>query len=221
MKNLSVKACIFDLDGVIVDTAHYHFLAWRRLALELGFELTIEQNERLKGVSRMRSLEIILELACVDKTPAEKLALAEKKNRWFVEYLGDMLPDEIFPGVKQLIEDLREQGIKVALASSSKNAQTVVRLLNIGNYFETLVDGSMITHSKPHPEIFLLAAQRLGVEPKFCLVFEDAEAGIEAAHAAGMRCVGVGSAATLGKADKVVRKTGDFRISTLRELEIV
>lgn len=217
----AIKACIFDLDGVVVDTAHYHFLAWRRLAGELGFELTIGQNERLKGVSRMRSLEIILELAGIDLPPDEKEKMADKKNGWFVGYLDRMKPDEIFPGVRELIHDLKSRGIKVALASSSKNAMKVIRLLGIQDEFDAAVDGSMITHSKPHPEIFLLAASRLGVVPKYCLVFEDAEAGVEAAHAAGMKCIGVGSAAQLGGAERVIEKTGDFRISTLRELEIV
>ena len=217
----AIKACIFDLDGVIVDTAHYHFLAWKRLASELGFELTVGQNERLKGVSRMHSLEIILELAGIDLPPAEKEKMADKKNGWFVEYLNRMVPDEIFPGVRELINDLKSQGIKVALASSSRNAKQVIRLLRIQDEFDAAVDGSMITHSKPHPEIFLLAASQLGVPSKYCLVFEDAEAGVEAAHAAGMKCIGVGSATQLGNADRVIQKTSDFRISTLRELEIV
>ena len=217
----AIKGCIFDLDGVIVDTAHYHFLAWKRLAGELGFELTVEQNERLKGVSRMHSLEIILELAGIDLSPGEKHALAEKKNGWFVEYLDRMVPDEIFPGVKGLINDMKSSGIKVALASSSKNADKVIRLLRIQDEFDAVVDGTMITHSKPHPEIFLLAASKLGVPARYCLVFEDAEAGVEAAHAAGMKCIGVGSAAQLGSAERVIQKTSDFRISTLRELEIV
>lgn len=216
-----IKACIFDLDGVIVDTAHYHFLAWKRLASELNINLTEELNERLKGVSRMHSLEIILSLGGISLSQHEKENLANKKNSWFVDYLERMAPEEIFPGVKQLIKDLRNGGIKVGLASSSKNAKTVIQLLHIQNDFDTVVDGTMITHSKPHPEIFLLAASRLGVQPKDCLVFEDAEAGVEAAIAAGMKCVGVGSPDQLGKADKVITTTGDFKFSGLRELEVV
>ena len=216
-----IKACIFDLDGVIVDTAHYHFLAWKRLASELNINLTEEINERLKGVSRMHSLEIILSLGGISLSQHEKENLANKKNSWFVDYLERMAPEEIFPGVKQLIKDLRAGGIKVGLASSSKNAKTVIQLLHIQNEFDTVVDGTMITHSKPHPEIFLLAASRLGVQPEDCLVFEDAEAGVEAAIAAGMKCVGVGSPEQLGKADKVITTTGDFKFSGLRELEII
>jgi beta-phosphoglucomutase len=216
-----IKACIFDLDGVIVDTAHYHFLAWKRLAKELGIELTEQINERLKGVSRMDSLDIILQLGGISLSTHEKELLANKKNSWFVDYLERMAPEEIFPGVKQLIHELRAMGIKVALASSSKNAVTVIQLLHIQHAFDVVVDGTMITHSKPHPEIFELAAKKLGVDPKHCLVFEDAEAGVEAALAAGMRCVGVGSVAHLGKANKVIIKTGEFKISALQELEIV
>lgn len=216
-----IKACIFDLDGVIVDTAHYHFLAWKRLASELNINLTEEINERLKGVSRMHSLEIILSLGGISLSQHEKENLANKKNSWFVDYLERMAPEEIFPGVKQLIKDLRAGGIKVGLASSSKNAKTVIQLLHIQNEFDTVVDGTMITHSKPDPEIFLLAASRLGVQPENCLVFEDAEAGVEAAIAAGMKCVGVGSPAQLGKADKVITTTGDFKFSGLRELEVI
>jgi len=218
MYSILIKACIFDLDGVIVDTAHYHFLAWRRLAKEIGIDLTIEDNERLKGVSRMRSLEIILELGGVSLSEHDKETLANKKNTWFVDYLERMAPEEIFPGVKSLINDLRALGIKVALASSSKNAKTVIQLLHIHQEFDTVVDGTMITHSKPDPEIFLLAAKKLNIDPKDCLVFEDAEAGVEAALAAGMKCVGVGSPVQLGNANKVVAKTSEFHIAALSEL---
>lgn len=214
-----IKACIFDLDGVIVDTAHYHFLAWKRLAKELNINLTEALNERLKGVSRMHSLDIILDLGGITRSAHEKELLANKKNTWFVDYLERMTPEEIFPGVKQLINDLHARGIKVGLASSSKNAKTVIQLLHIQNEFDVVVDGTMITHSKPHPEIFLLAAQKLRVDPKDCVVFEDAEAGVEAALAAGMKCVGVGSPEQLRKADKVISKTGEFQVSALHELE--
>jgi beta-phosphoglucomutase len=216
-----IKACIFDLDGVIVDTAHYHFLAWKRLAKELNIELTEAHNEKLKGVSRMDSLKIILDLGGITRSAHEKEILANKKNSWFVDYLERMAPEEIFPGVKQLIRDLRSRGIKVGLASASKNAKTVIQLLHIQNDFDAVVDGTMIIHSKPDPEIFLMAAQKLGVDPKNCLVFEDAEAGVEAALAAGMRCVGIGSAGQLEKADKVIAKTGEFNMAALQELETV
>ena len=210
-----IKAVIFDLDGVIVDTAHYHYLAWKRLAKELGFDLTLEQNELLKGVSRMRSLEIILDLGGIKLSEAEKERIANKKNGWFVEYVNEMKPEEIFPAVKELLKSIRSKGLKMGLASSSKNAHAVVNLLNIENEFDAIVDGTMIIHSKPDPEIFLLAASKLGVVPAECVVFEDAEAGVEAALAAGMKCVGVGSPEQLGKANLVVAKTADFKLQTL------
>jgi beta-phosphoglucomutase len=212
------KALIFDLDGVIVDTAHYHYVAWQRLAKELGIEFTLQDNERLKGVSRMRSLEIILEIGGITLSEEKKEELATKKNSWFVDYIEDIKPNEIFPGVKEMLIQLREQGYKIALASSSKNAETVLRLLQVKNLFDTIVDGTMITHSKPDPEIFLLAANRLGIDPSQCVVFEDAEAGVEAALAAGMKCVGIGSVDQLGKANAIVKTTADFKIDQLDSL---
>jgi beta-phosphoglucomutase len=205
-----IQAAIFDLDGVIVDTAHYHFIAWQRLAKELGVTFTEKENERLKGVSRMQSLDIILELGHLTLPESKKIELADKKNAWFVDYIKAIKPDEIFPGVREMLKKIKAQGIKVGLASSSKNADTVITLLQIKDAFDTIVDGTMITHTKPDPEIFLLAAKRLGIAPANCLVFEDAEAGVEAALAAGMQCVGVGSAEQLGKAHYLVKTTAEF-----------
>ncbi len=214
-----IRAAIFDLDGVIVDTAHYHYIAWKRLASEFGITLTPVHNELLKGVSRVRSLEIILSLGNIELSEAQKVQLADKKNKWFVEYIESIRPEEIFPGVKELIQQLRKKKVKIGLASSSKNAPRVIELLGIGPEFDTLVDGTMITHTKPDPEIFLLAAHKLGIDPADCVVFEDAEAGVEAALAAGMKCVGVGSPEQLGKANKVVARTGDFKIEWLSDLK--
>ena len=215
-----IDACIFDLDGVIVDTAHYHFLAWKRLANELGFELTPEDNERLKGVSRRQSLEIVLQIGGVNTSEPEKERLADLKNTWFTGLIEEMQPGEIYPGVPSLITELKSGGYRVALASSSRNARTVIARLSIGALFDALVDGTMITHTKPDPEIFLLTARMLSVPPANCLVFEDAEAGVEAALAAGMKCVGVGSAERLGKADMVISKTGDFDMEMLAGLDV-
>ncbi len=210
-----IKAVIFDLDGVIVDTARYHFLAWKRLADELGIKFTEADNERLKGVSRIRSMEILMELGGITLSQHEKEQLANKKNAWFVDYVERMLPEEIFPGVAALITTFKQHGMRIALASSSKNAKTVIQLLRIEHLFEVVVDGTMVVHSKPDPEIFLLAATKLGVEPKECLVFEDAEAGVEAALAAGMHCVGIGTPEQLFKAMRVIRTTGEFTMSML------
>ena len=166
----------------------------------------------------MRSMEIILEIGGISIGEHEKERLANKKNTWFVDYIERMAPEEIFPGVKLLIRGMRELGIKTALASSSKNAKTVIQLLHIKNEFDVVVDGTMITHTKPHPEIFLLAADRLGVEPEACLVFEDAEAGVEAALAAGMKCVGVGSPVMLKEANRIVSTTSEFQLAELNNL---
>ncbi|PZR40536.1 MAG: beta-phosphoglucomutase [Azospira oryzae] len=213
-----IKACIFDLDGVIVDTAHYHFLAWKRLADELGVPFTEVENERLKGVSRMQSLEILLELGKLQLDKKIKEMLAEKKNTWFVEYVNRMKPEEIFPGVKELITALRKKGQKIALASSSKNAPAVIHLLQIENLFDAMVDGTMTVNSKPDPEVFLLAASMLNLKPADCVVFEDAEAGVEAALRAGMKCVGIGSVQQLSKANLVISKTRDFPMDKLSSL---
>lgn len=166
----------------------------------------------------MRSLDIVLELGGVSLSEHDKESLANKKNAWFVDYVERMAPEEIFPGVRLLIKKLRDTGVKVALASSSKNAKTVLQLLEIQDEFDVIVDGTMITHSKPDPEIFLLTASKLGVEPSACVVFEDAEAGVEAAIAAGMKCVGIGSATQLKLANKVVSTTGDFQPTELQNL---
>lgn len=210
-----IQAVIFDLDGVIVDTAHYHYIAWKRLASEFGITLTPQHNELLKGVSRMRSLEIVLSLGNIQLSDSEKEALADKKNKWFIEYIESVRPEEIFPGVKDMLVNCRKKNLKVALASSSKNAPRVIELLGVANLFDTMVDGTMITHTKPDPEIFLLAAKRLDITPDKCVVFEDAEAGVEAAIAAGMKCVGVGSPEQLGKANFIVKQTADFNLSNL------
>ncbi len=213
-----IRAVIFDLDGVIVDTAKYHYFAWKRLATEYGIDLTLEHNELLKGVSRMRSLEIILELGGIVLPPDEREAIALRKNEWFVEYVHQLKPEEIFEGVKEMLQAARAKGLKVGLASSSKNAQTVINLLGIATYFNAMVDGTMIENTKPDPEIFLLAASKLDVPPFQCVVFEDAEAGVEAALAAGMKCVGVGSPEQLGKAHHLVKRTADFDLQLLDTL---
>lgn len=213
-----IQAAIFDLDGVIIDTAHYHYIAWKRLASEFGITLTPVHNELLKGVSRLRSLEIILSLGKIELPDQQKEQLAEKKNKWFVEYIESIRPEEIYPGVIELLKALKKKNIKVGLASSSKNAPRVIELLGIAHDFDTIVDGTMITHTKPDPEIFLLAAHKLGIAPADCVVFEDAEAGVEAALAAGMKCVGVGSVEQLGKANKVIARTGDFDVQGLDKL---
>jgi len=199
-----IKACIFDLDGVIVDTAKYHFIAWRALAEELGFEFTQEDNERLKGVSRMKSLDILLEIGGLEFSEVEKLAMAEKKNTLYVSYIEKMTPEEILPGVPEFLQELRKEGIKIALGSASKNSPMILDRIQLSGMFDVVVDGNSITEAKPNPEVFLKGAERLGVSPENCVVFEDAIAGIEAARNANMFCVGIGEPETLGMADLVI-----------------
>lgn len=201
-----INACLFDLDGVIVDTARFHYEAWRRLAARLGFVFTEEDNERLKGVSRMRSLDILLDVGGMSErfTDSEKQELADLKNGWYLEYVAAMTPDDVLPGAVALLDDLHRHGVAAALASSSRNAGAILSRTGIAALFDAVVDGGDITRAKPDPQVFLLAASRLGAEPGGCVVFEDAVAGIEAASAAGMRSVGIGSAERLSGADLVL-----------------
>lgn len=198
------KGAIFDLDGVIVDTAKYHYLAWKRLADTLGFEFGKTDNERLKGVSRIRSLEILLEIGGLKFDEDEKLHLASKKNEWYVEYINRMEESEILPGAKEYLIKLKAAGMRIALGSASKNAPLILKNLNISELFDVIVDGNKVSKAKPDPEVFLRAAEGLGLNPQDCVVFEDAEAGIEAAKRAGMKVVGIGDAVILGNADMVV-----------------
>lgn len=213
-----IEACIFDLDGVIVDTARYHYLAWRRLANELGFDFTEEQNERLKGVSRVRSLEILLEIGHKTVDQATFDALAAKKNDWYVESIKRMDPSEILPGAKEFLEALRQAGIKTALGSASKNAGLILRNIGLIDHFDAIIDGTHTTKAKPDPEVFLLGAQALGTAPATCVVFEDAAAGVEAAKAAGMKVVGIGSPANLGQADLVITGLDQMTVERLASL---
>lgn len=179
---MELKACIFDLDGVVVDTAKYHYRAWKRLARQLGFDFTPDQNESLKGVSRMQSLDIVLRIGGYRCGEEEKRRLAELKNSWYVQYISRMTPAEILPGVCHFINEARAAGIGTALASASRNAGTILRGVGLERFFDAVVDGTMVSAAKPDPAIFLLAARLLGVEPERCVVFEDAAAGVEAAR---------------------------------------
>lgn len=200
-----IKAVIFDLDGVIVDTAIFHYQAWKRLAQKFGFFFSLEQNERLKGISRMESLEILLELGRIDITSEdEKNRLATQKNDWYRENILKMTPKEILPGVENFLKELKEANYKIAIGSSSKNAGTILERIGYDNYFDAVVDGTKITNSKPDPEVFLKAAKELGVKPEKCVVFEDAHAGIEAAKRANMKAIGVGNKHVLFNAEIVV-----------------
>jgi len=211
----SIEGCIFDLDGVVVDTAKYHYQAWKRLAHELGFEFDESHNERLKGVSRMRSLEILLEVGGLS-FPQEKMEqLAARKNEWYVEYISRMTPNEILPGSKELLEELRAKGIKLALGSASKNTPLIMDRIGLKDHFDAIIDGNIISIAKPAPDIFLAASKAIGVEPPCCIVFEDAEAGVEAAINAGMRVVGIGNPQVLKRANLVVPNLKNFTFQYL------
>ena len=199
-----IKACIFDLDGVIVDTAKYHYLAWRRLAEMLGFEFTEKDNERLKCVSRVRSLEILLEVGGITATQEQKEQWAREKNEWYVEYITKMGTDEILPGVTTFLSELRANGIKTAIGSASKNAVLILDRLGLTCYFDAIIDGTKVSAAKPDPEVFVTAAGALDTPTSQCVVFEDAEAGIEAAKKGGMFAIGIGDCSTLADADVVI-----------------
>lgn len=200
----TLRACLFDLDGVIVDTAKHHFVAWRRLAEELSIPFTEEDNEGLKGLSRVDSLEVILAKGNLVLDAQTKLQLMDKKNAHYLELVSTMSPDEVLPGVSAFIADAQANGVHIGLGSSSKNAPQILELIGLKPAFEAIIDGNQITLSKPDPEVFLLGAQALGLDPSECLVFEDAVAGVEAARAGGFPVIGIGSPDVLGAADAVV-----------------
>ncbi len=214
----TVKACIFDLDGVIVDTAVYHYKAWKRLANELGFDFTEEDNEKLKGVSRVRSLQLILGWGGVTKTEAEQEVLATQKNNWYVEMISHMTPAEILPGAKEFLETCRAAGLKTALGSASKNSMTILEKINLTELFDAVIDGNKVSKAKPDPEVFLKGAEAVNVNPAECVVFEDAIAGVEAAIAGGMKVVGIGSPEVLSQANLVVSGLNEMSLGKLRDL---
>lgn len=197
-------AFLFDLDGVLVDTAVFHFQAWRRLTRELGFDIDEEFNETLKGISRMDSLDRILNHGGVTLTPEEKTAYATRKNDWYLELVNQMTPADVLPGVEDFLKAAKSRNIKIALGSASKNAPVILEKTGILPYFDAVIDGNHVSRSKPDPEVFLKGAQALGVSNAECVVFEDAYAGIQAAKAADMYAVGIGTTEVLSNADIVV-----------------
>jgi beta-phosphoglucomutase len=197
---MSIEAVIFDLDGVIVSTDDFHYLGWKQLADNEGIYFDRERNERCRGVSRMESLEVVLELAEKNYTEEEKQEMATRKNNYYRELLNTLTPGHILPGVLPLLEELKARGIKIAIGSSSRNSPAILEHIGLKGYFDAEADGNHITQSKPDPEVFLLAAERCGVAPENCLVVEDAEAGVSAALNAGMKCLGVGAAASDARA---------------------
>ena len=212
---MSQYGFLFDLDGVIVDTAKYHFLAWKRLADELDIPFTEQDNERLKGVSRMASLEIILEIGNRTRTEDEKQALCQRKNDWYVEYIKKLEKSELLPGVENFLKQARAAGIKIALGSASKNSPLILDRLGITELFDAVVDGTRVSHAKPDPEVFVTGAEDLGIDPEHCVVFEDAVAGVQAAHNAGMKAVRIGSPEILGQAELVIPGFANVTVNDL------
>ncbi len=197
-------AFLFDLDGVLVDTAVFHYQAWRRMTRELGFDIDAAFNETLKGISRMDSLERILAHGQVTLTQKEKEDYATRKNEWYLELVNQMTPADILPGVENFLRAARAENIRIALGSASKNAPVILEKTGILPYFDAVIDGNQVSRSKPDPEVFLKGAQAVGLPASSCVVFEDAFAGIEAAKAAHMYAVGIGSAEVLHNADVVI-----------------
>ena len=192
---------IFDLDGVIVDTAKYHYLAWKKLANELGFDFTKEQNELFKGVSRKRCLEILLDIGNVTATQEQFDIWMVEKNKDYLAYIEKMDTSEILPDVLKVLDYLKGRDIPIALGSASKNAAPILEKVKLLSYFDVLVDGNSVTKAKPDPEVFLIAAKKMNVKPEGCIVFEDAVAGIQAANTASMTSIGIGDAKILSEAD--------------------
>lgn len=200
----TITAVIFDLDGVIVDTAKYHYQAWNRLAQSMGFAISEEQNDLLKGVSRMESLDLILELGGVSKSEEERQDLATLKNEWYLELITNLGDDDLLPGVVDLLDDLARNNIKIALGSASKNSVTILTALRLIDRFDVIIDGTKTTKSKPDPQVFNMGAEALNEDAASCLVIEDSIKGLQAAIAGGFKTLGVGVEDGLQIADTVV-----------------
>ncbi|MFC2148741.1 beta-phosphoglucomutase [Bacteroidota bacterium] len=212
---------IFDLDGVIVDTAKYHYLAWKNLADELGIPFTEDDNENFKGVSRKRCLEILLEMGNISVSKEQFDLWLQEKNEDYLKYISKMDKSEILPDVPKVLEYLKEKGIPMALGSASKNAVSILKKVELMPYFDAIVDGTQVTKAKPDPEVFLIAAKKIGVNPKNCVVFEDALAGIEAANAAGMESIGIGDVNILSDADYGFNNFTEIDLGFLNDLILV
>jgi beta-phosphoglucomutase len=212
------KACIFDLDGVIVDTVEAHFIAWKSMADELNIPFTKEDNEHLKGISRNESMKIILGMGGLKKSDEEISQYTTKKNEIYVDIISKMTPKDILPGVLDFIELLKTNGIAIAIGSSSKNTPTILKAVGLDSIFDVVVDGNQVTHSKPDPEVFLKGAIKLNMLPKDCVVLEDAISGVEAAKRGGMKCIGVGESNVLGAADIVVADLTKLDLAILKSL---
>jgi len=215
---MSKKVFIFDLDGVIVDTAKYHYKAWKKLANDLGFDFTEAQNELLKGVSRVRSLDILLEIGKMNLPDDEKTKIMHDKNEHYLQFITQMGQDEILEGMHEVLLYLKENNIPFSLGSASKNARLILTQLNLIDLFDAIVDGNDVSKAKPDPEVFLIAAQKLNANPTDCIVVEDAIAGVEAANIAGMTSIGIGDKEALKAADINLNSTAELTIDLIKKL---
>ena len=212
------KAIIFDLDGVIVNTAKYHYLAWKKIANDMGFEFTESENEKLKGVSRVQSLEYLLQSGNKTLTQIEKNKFLHQKNKDYLSMISHMDASEILCGISELLDDLVKNNIKFSLGSASKNARTILDTLQLTDKFDAIVDGNEVTKAKPDPEVFLIAAKKMGVKPNHCIVVEDSKAGIEAANAVGMISVGIGDKKILCDAKYLLNDTSELTYDFLTSI---
>ena len=218
MKKKEIKAFIFDLDGVIVDTAHFHFKAWKKMASGLGFNLTEELNEKLKGVSRIRSLQKILDWADITISQEEFDQMAYEKNKDYLNYVNQMTEDDILPGVYAFLKKIKNSGYPIALGSASKNARHILERVGLLSMFDAIVDGNSVTKAKPDPEVFLIAAKLLEANPDDSVVFEDSVAGIQAANRANMVSIGIGNPFILHEADYCFKDFTDIDANFLSKL---
>ena len=215
---MKIRGCLFDMDGVIVDTAKHHYVAWKALADDLAISFSEKENYSLKGLTRLDSLECILRLGNLEVSSTTKIELMEKKNEIYLDITGSMSEDDILPGVKELVLELKEEGIGVCLGSSSKNATKILKNIGLFDLFDGVVDGNHLTLSKPDPEVFLKGAKILGLSPATCIVFEDAQSGIDAAISGGFFVVGLGEAGTLQRANANVIDLAQMNFETLKNL---
>lgn len=214
---MTIQAFILDLDGVLTDTAEYHFRAWKRIADEENIPFTREDNEQLRGVSRRRSLEILLGEHRRRYTESEMQEMMDRKNGYYQEMLRQITEDDFLPGAQALMENLRERGLKVAIGSASKNTKTVLRQLGILDFFDVIADGHSVERGKPAPDLFLYAAAKMEVDPAECVVVEDAKSGVAAALEGGMVAVGIGPEERVGEAHFRYDTTADIRIAEILE----
>ena len=211
---MGIKAVIFDLDGILVKTDRYHYLAWKRLLAEYGHDFTEEENELIKGVARSMSLEILLDMKKIEMSEVEKINVLRKKNNWYLEYAMKIDEDDVLPGVREFLELVKSHGLKTAIASTSDNAYIILELTGLMKYFDVLIDGYRVKEAKPNPEVYRVGALELHLDPKECAVFEDSRSGVLAAKRAGMKVVAV-SDNPIDEADKWVKNLEGLEMDIL------